>query len=461
MFSILPSVSQLSEHSALTSLTQSYRTRIAREVIETIRQRLRQGEEVDQLVSIDSPAGENYWGALLKHHHRKLSEPGLVPVINATGVVVHTNLGRAPLAAAVVERIHQLAGGYCDLEMDLRSGKRGGRLELVRELLCEMTGAEDAVVVNNNAAATLLAVTATSAGRSVIVSRGELVEIGGSFRVPEVISNGGARLCEVGTTNRTRVSDFEQAVDEHTASVLRVHPSNFQQIGFTERVDRVKLAQLAREKKIVSIEDLGSGLLNVAPEVSVSGWSARLRAEESISLAIEQGIQLVTFSGDKLLGGPQMGCIVGDAELVKACRKHPLYRALRADKLCLAAFEATLLMYREGRASELPIWRFVERSSERCRELATSLLDAIDGQVPAQLVEDVSYVGGGSLPQQALPTVVLRIEVAHPLRVARQLRQQQIPIVVRVVNDGIQLDPRTIFTSDVELVGKTLQRVLQ
>ena len=201
--------------------------------------------------------------------------------------------------------------------------------------------------------------------------------------------------------------------------------------------------------------------MNEAPQVSVSGWSERLRAEESIRLAIEQGIQLVTFSGDKLLGGPQMGCIVGDAQLVKACRKHPLYRALRADKLCLAAFEATLLMYREGRASELPIWRFVERSPERCRELAGTLLAAIDGLAQAQLVEDVSYVGGGSLPQQALPTVVLRIEVPHPMRVARQLREQRPPIVVRVVNDGIQLDPRTIFVADLELVGKTIQRVLK
>ncbi len=365
--------------------------------------------------------------------------PQLRRVINATGIVLHTNLGRAPLAPEAVAHLVDVAGGYCNVEMDLGSGKRGGRLAGVRGLLCRLTGAEDALVVNNNAAAVLLCLSALAAGRGVLTSRGELVEIGGSFRIPDVVSAGGARLVEVGTTNRTRVADFEAAVDADAAVLLRVHPSNFRMQGFTERPERSALAALARARNVLLVEDLGSGLLGSPP---VAG--AGLEAEE-VGAALAEGADLVCFSGDKLLGGPQAGIILGRAEWVARLRKHPLYRALRCDKLVLAALEGTLALYRDGRTGGIPAQRALRLTDAQLKARA----QALAAQLPGSRVRaDEAFSGGGALPAVALPAWVVVLPSADPSGDARRLRQAAPPVIARVARDQLLLDPRTLLPGE-------------
>lgn len=439
----LPSVHQAIQLPILKNLPHEFAVELARKAIAAQRALLQKGQT--ELPSLDSQ---------LKVVLEDVLHPKLKRVINATGIIIHTNLGRAPLPQLAIEHVQAVMQGYSNLELELESGARGGRLIGVCDRICRMTGAEAAIVVNNCAAATLLAVSATSAGQSVIASRGELVEIGGSFRIPDVIVQGGAELKAVGTTNRTRLSDYAQAIDSNVGALLRVHPSNYRVVGFTERPERSALAELARQHGIPLIDDLGSGLLTRAPDVP---YADELMRDESIQKAISEGATLIAFSGDKLLGGPQAGFIVGSAEWVERCRRHPLYRALRVDKMTLAALEACLILAESHQHSELPVWNMLQKSEADVRAAAAEMA----AQLPhAEVVSVLSYSGGGALPDRGLPDWAVRIPHPKAGRVARQLRLGQPAIVLRVAQDALFVHPRTLLEGEGTQVVKCLETVL-
>ena len=392
-----------------------------------------------------------------------LLQPSLQPVVNATGVVLHTNLGRAPLAAAAVERVAAIARGYANLEYRLDARRRGSRHEHVAELLATLTGAEDALVVNNCAAAVLLALSQLAGGRGVVVSRGELVEIGGSFRVPDVMRASGARLIEVGTTNRTHARDYANAIDGDTALLLKVHRSNFAIVGFTTEVAPRELADIAHAKNLVAMVDLGSGAL---ADLRALGLAPREQDEPLVPELIRDGIDLVTFSGDKLLGGPQAGILVGKRAIIAAMRAHPLLRAVRPDKMTLAALEATLELYRDGRSSEIPAIAMLatpEPTLEaRARKLAAlcALADATLDFVPARVR---SAVGGGALPTVepwSWAVAVSARDAAGPSAEAldARLRAAATPIVARIAEDRLLLDTRTLGDDDLPAIVRALSR---
>jgi L-seryl-tRNA(Ser) seleniumtransferase len=367
--------------------------------------------------------------------------PSLRPVINATGVILHTNLGRAPLAPAALERVAAL-GGYTNLEYDLSEGRRGRRDAHAERLLCHLTGAAAAVVVNNNAAATLIALAALTAGREVIISRGELVEIGGAFRVPDIMAQSGAILREVGTTNRTRVADYAAAINERTAAILRVHPSNFRIDGFTERPLLPDLTGLARRFSLPLIEDVGSGWLGPLPP------PAAFHDEPAPASSIAAGADLVLFSGDKLLGGPQAGILVGSAQAVDAVRAHPLMRALRVDKMTYAALEATLQEYAAARAHvTIPVVRMITMTAGAIALRAEMLAAELHGDdLSAQTIDGVSTIGGGSAPGSSLPTRLLALthRAWSASEVEARLRASDPAIIGRIEQDRVVLDLRTV-----------------
>jgi L-seryl-tRNA(Ser) seleniumtransferase len=365
--------------------------------------------------------------------------------VNATGVVVHTNLGRAPLAEAALDRVREVARGYSNLEYDLSAGTRGSRQDHVAGILRRLTGAEAALVVNNNAAAVLLALAALAEGRDVLVSRGELIEIGDGFRIPDVLARSGARLVEVGTTNRTRAADYENAIGPETAVLLRVHQSNFRLVGFTELPSIAELAKVAGRQELPLIDDLGSGALTPSNTVL-------LGEEPSVRESLEAGADLVCFSGDKLLGGPQAGIVVGKAELVERLRRHPLQRAVRADKLTLAALEGTLALYLEPERAlrEIPVLRMALDEADAVRARADRLAELAGGEVE----ETVGRIGGGALPLAELPSFACAVEeeLAAPLRAGD-------PPVVGVVRDGrLLLDCRTLSDAEVDEVAAAVSR---
>jgi L-seryl-tRNA(Ser) seleniumtransferase len=362
--------------------------------------------------------------------------PRLRRVINASGVILHTNLGRAPLSAAAVQAL-SVAAGYSNLELDLETGRRGERAALVSGLLTSLFGSESALVVNNNAAAVLLALTALCKGKEVIVSRGQLVEIGGSFRMPDVMRLSGARMVEVWTTNRTRAADYAQAITARTAALLRVHTSNFRVTGFTESAPLAEMAAIAREHKLLLIDDLGSGATEAIGD------------EPTVAESLEH-CDVVTFSGDKLLGGPQAGIVAGRAEPIKKMSKHPLARALRLDKLTLAALEATLRQRLTGRSSEIPVERMLHTPVEEIRRRAGFWSVKLEDRgVKTRLVEASSAVGGGSLPEHAIPTVLIAIE-GPASRLATALRGGTPPVIARIEKDECCLDPRTVLRGEDE-----------
>jgi L-seryl-tRNA(Ser) seleniumtransferase len=379
--------------------------------------------------------------------------PSLVAVINATGVIVHTNLGRAPLARAAAGRVADLATGYTNLEYDLSRGERGRRDAHAERLLCRLAGSEAAVVVNNNAAATLLSLAALAAGREVVVSRGELVEIGGGFRVPDVMAQSGAVLREVGTTNRTRASDYAAAISERTAAILRVHPSNFTISGFTERPRVGELVALGRRFNVPVVEDLGSGFLGFPTAV------AALRDEPSVVDSVSAGVTVVMFSGDKLLGGPQSGIIVGTAEAIDRVRRHPLMRALRADKMTYAALEATLEEYATGRATEtVPVARMLSLSRDDIARRADALATGLrDSGLQADVIDGNSTIGGGSAPGSQLATRLVALTMPAA-RLEAALRAGTPPVVARIENDRVVIDLRTVAPEDDELLGRLVVR---
>ena len=394
----------------------------ARTVLERAREEIRAGGEAGDLP------------ALLADALAAARLPALRRVLNATGVLIHTNLGRAPLAAAALERVHEVAG-YSNLEYDLSSGSRGSRQDHLAPLLRRLTGAEAAIVVNNNAAAILLALAALAEGREVVVSRGELIEIGDGFRIPDVLARSGARLVEVGTTNRTRAADYDRAVGPETALLLRVHQSNFRVVGFTEQPRVEELAAVARRHELPLVDDLGSGAL-----VDVEG-------EPTPAASLAAGADLVCFSGDKLLGGPQAGIVAGRADLVEKLRRHPLHRALRSDKLTLAALEGTLAVYLD-RPDEIPVLRMLREPAEGVRARAERLAEATGGTVE----QTVARVGGGSLPLAELPSFACAVEE----ELAAALRSCE-PPVIAVVRDGrTLLDCRTLTDAEADEVAQAV-----
>jgi len=376
---------------------------------------------------------------ILESAHQKLEEwtrPTLIPVINASGVILHTNLGRAPLSAAALRAMQAVGRGYSNLEFDLGTGKRGSRLIHAEALLARLTGAEAALVVNNNAAAVLLALSALASRRRVIIARSQLVEIGGGFRVPDVMKQSGAKLVEVGTTNRVHLSDYEQALEEPTAVVLRAHRSNFKIIGFTEEPELKEIVSIAHAHGVPCMDDLGSGALLATERFG-------LAHEPTVQESLAAGVDLVCFSGDKLLGGPQAGIILGRADLLAKIKRHPLARAVRADKVCLAGITATLLHYLKDEVErEIPIWRMIAATPEQNKLRAEGWAKELgQGEVAA----GESTVGGGSLPGESLPTFLLSLAVKSPDKFLDRLRHQQPPIVARTENDRVLLDPRTVL----------------
>jgi L-seryl-tRNA(Ser) seleniumtransferase len=359
----------------------------------------------------------------------------LAHVINATGIMVHTNLGRSPLADEAIEAVARIARGYSNLEYDLAAGERGSRYDRVRTALNEVTGAEDSLVVNNCAAAVLLVLDTFAKGREVIVGRNQLIEIGGGFRIPEVLERSGARLVEVGTTNRVYIKDFERALSPQTALLLRTHPSNYRIEGFTQDAEARELVELGRRAGVPVVEDLGSGALVDLAEYGIEH-------ERTVQDALRDGIGLVTFSGDKLLGGPQAGVVVGRANLVARLRNNSLLRALRVDKMTLAALGATLQPYREGRAGEIiPVYRMLAASLDELRRRAEAYINAIPGAV---VVESDAYVGGGALPQTRMPSIAIAVSTQNADAFAAILRAESPPIVTRIEEGRVLLDLRTV-----------------
>jgi L-seryl-tRNA(Ser) seleniumtransferase len=384
--------------------------------------------------------------------------PSLVPVINATGVVVHTNLGRAPLPASAAARVAAVAASYSNLEFDLAAGERGSRETHAERRLRALLGAEAAVVVNNNAAAVLLAVNTLAEGREVLVSRGELVEIGGSFRLPDLLHKAGARLREVGTTNRTRLADYEAALGPDTGLVLKVHPSNFRMVGFTAAASLRDLAALTRPRGVPLVEDLGSGALGSLPPAI---------EEPTVAERLQAGADLVTFSGDKLVGGPQAGLAAGGRAIVDALRRNPLYRAVRVDKMTLAALDVVLAAHEAGRAAhEVPVVRMLWPSADDVRRRAEPLLEALAAEVPGlegALVPGSSAVGGGAAPGADVPTTL--IALSHPARAAARLaadlRAGSPAVVARVADDRLLLDLRTVDPDEEPALAAALLRALR
>ena len=414
----LPSVDELARESDDPLAVDAARTVIGR-----ARETIRAGADPGDL------------SALLQHELAATRRPALRRVLNATGVIVHTNLGRAPLAAAALDHAVESSRGYSNLEYDLAEGRRGSRQDHVASILQRLTGAEAALVVNNNAGALLLALAALAEDREVIVSRGELIEIGVGFRLPEVLARSGARLVEVGTTNRTRAADYEHAIGERTALLLRVHQSNFRVVGFAARPSLEELAAVARTSSLPLLDDLGSGAL------------LELSDEPTARASLAAGADLVCFSGDKLLGGPQAGIVAGRAGLVEQLRRHPLHRALRVDKLSLAALEGTLLLYLDPQRAlaEVPVLRMLREPVEAVRARAERLAAVVGGEVE----ETVARVGGGALPLHELPSFACAIEEA----LAAPLRERE-PAVVGIVRDGrLLLDCRTLAGEELDEVA--------
>ena len=437
----LPSVEKLLEDPRLGALAGAYsRPSVAglvRKELDVTRDMIREGADAPHFDSLVT-AVESRAAATLS------TWP--VRVINATGVIIHTNLGRAPMSRAATDAMVEAASGYTDLELDLQTGRRGSRQSHLQSLLRQLTGAEAALAVNNNASAILLGLSALAAGKEVIVARGEAVEIGGGFRIPDVLQQSGAILVDVGTTNRTYVRDYDNAITENTAALLKVHASNFRVEGFTAWVEPGELVELGRQRGVPVLHDVGSGSLLATEDY---GLAHEPTPEESIAA----GVGLVFFSGDKLLGGPQAGIVVGSGELVNRLERHPLARAVRIDKVSLAGLTATLLHYlRQEAESEIPIWRMIGSSEEAVKERALRWKASLGGD--AQVVAGRSAVGGGSLPGESLPSWVLSLPCfatsGGAEGVMERLRQGDPPVVARIEDDRVLLDPRTVLPEEDE-----------
>lgn len=457
----LPAVHRLLDHPIGVALCREHShklvSRMAGEVIGELRAAILAGEErtfadleLDALVAQVSTRVQAQF------------QPKYRPVINATGVVLHTNLGRAPLAECAIQAIERTAKGYSNLELNLHTGARGSRYDLVEELICELTGAEAAMVVNNNASAVLLTLTEMAKGRKVVISRGQLVEIGGSFRVSEVMRASGAELVEVGTTNKTHEYDYERAIDEETGLVLRVHTSNYRVVGFTYQPELADLVAIAHARNVPVYEDLGSGSL-----IDLRAYG--IGDEPVVNESIRAGVDIVSFSGDKLLGGAQAGILVGKKEYIARLKKNQLTRALRVDKFTLAALEATLLLYRDEEKAkrDIPtIWmllRTPETIQPEAERLCTGLAASFGERASVQIEPGLSQVGGGSLPTAELPTwhVTVRSRQFSLNELEHQLRHVDLPVMTTLHKEALHFDVRTIFPREIERVVESVRQAVE
>ena len=452
-FRRLPSVDRLISEERIRRLQEIYPHTL---IVDLIRQHLQQdrlfiaaGNPCPSIgETVESICGQAY----------SLANPSLRPVINATGVILHTNLGRAPLSQEAAAAMDKVAKGYCNLEFDLDSGTRGSRHTHIEQILCQLTGAEAALVVNNNASAVLLGLTALAKRREVIVSRGQAIEIGGGFRIPDVMRQSGAKLIEVGTTNCTYIADYEQAISLRTAALMRVHSSNFRITGFTQWVTLEELVTLGKQYELPVFDDLGSGCLLDTPKFG-------LAPEPMVQQSIASGVELTFFSGDKLIGGPQAGIIIGRKQLMDRLKKHPLARAVRIDKIRLAGLIATLIHYLKGEAVEkVPVWRMIsaplDEIDRRARLWAQPFKDL------ARVIEGETMVGGGSLPGGTLPTKLVAIGGEDKRKnqnitrtLSQGLRDQETPVIGRISGNVLLLDPRSVLPEEDKVVLQTLQRI--
>jgi L-seryl-tRNA(Ser) seleniumtransferase len=454
----LPAIDRLLSSPQLSRLEQTLPHILVREAAQKVVDELRR-----ELLDERAPLPDLAFDAVVERAAARAAEmarPSLRRVVNVTGTLLHTNLGRAPLCAEALQAITEVAQGYSNLEYDLEAGQRGKRYTHVEELICRLTGGEAATVVNNNAGAVMLALAALAGGRNALVSRGELIEIGGSFRIPDIMAASGVELVEVGTTNKTHLKDYAGAIDSGTSLILKVHTSNYRILGFTEAVSGEELAGLAHQHGIPVLEDLGSGLLiDLTPH--------GLPREPTVREALQTGIDLVTFSGDKLLGGPQAGIIVGKRTVIDQLRKHPMARALRIDKLTLAALEATLRLYLDpNRAlAQVPTLKMlalpIAELQQRCENLLTRLSEALGDAVACSIVDTTATVGGGALPLAELPgraiaLVPVKLSVNE---LANRLRRSEPPVLGRIQDDRFLVDPRTLNHEDQELLLQALQQV--
>jgi L-seryl-tRNA(Ser) seleniumtransferase len=451
-FRNLPSVTFVLQAAPLAGLEAEYPhdqiVAAIRAELDDLRTRLGAGEPIDGQLTPEGVAQSVI--ARLRHDLR----PRLRRVINATGIVLHTNLGRAPLAASAVQAVADAAAGYLNLELDLDSGKRSSRQDAIREWVMKLTGAESATAVNNNAAATVIVLRALCAGKEVIVSRGQLIEIGGSFRIPEIMVVSGATLREVGTTNITRITDYARAIGPNTGALMQIHSSNYRISGFTKAASLAELVELGKKHNLPVIDDVGSGAMLDFNRFGFSG-------EPVVKESIKQGVNLVLFSGDKLLGGPQAGIIAGKTALIQKIEKDPLMRAFRLDKMTLAALEATFRLYldEERALREVPVLRMLGTTKQDLRPRAEAVLARLrelEGLASVRLADDVAYVGGGSLPDQAMATLVIELvpQKISDADLAFRLRTQTPAVMGRLSEGKLLLDLRTVFREqDEELVG--------
>jgi L-seryl-tRNA(Ser) seleniumtransferase len=462
----IPSVDELLAQPRLAGLSKradrNLVVEVARTVLDDLRARIT-GQAATAILADISPVAcdpaslEERITALVE----RILARSLLPVINATGVILHTNLGRAPLPESAVEEFQLAATHYSNLEYDLEAGARGKRDVHTAEMLMRLTGAEAAIVVNNCAAAVLVTLAAFARGGEVIVSRGELIEIGDGFRIPEIMEQSGALLREVGTTNRTRLGDYENAIGEKTRLLLRVHPSNFKVTGFTDKPSLDELVALSQRTGIPLVEDLGSGCLVDLQEQGIT--------EPTVRHSVEAGVGIVTFSGDKLLGGPQAGIIAGKKDLIARVRRHPLFRALRVDKLTIAALEATLGAYLRAAWEEIPVMRMIHATPQELKRRAENFIRELRPELPLdeveiEVVDGASLAGGGSTPTQSLPSKVIRIASARYSAAKLEQRLRRAPagisVIARVEEDRLVLDLRTVFPEQEPLLVKTLAAAL-
>jgi len=458
LFRQIPAVDQLLESPRIReTLSHSPRALVLRaihEVLHKLRLQIKNTQEGDNQPDLAFDAVVDW----IIEHLSTLSEPIFRHVINATGVVVHTNLGRSPLSKRAVSRFRELAGGYSNLEYDLEAGKRGSRYVHVEDILKELTGAEAAMVVNNNAAAVLIALNTMATGKEVIIARSELVEIGGSFRIPEVMRRSGAKMFEVGTTNKTTIADYESAIDDRTGLLLKVHKSNFQIVGFAEEVDLAQLIKLGDKHGLPVMEDLGSGCL-----IDFSKYG--LRGEPTVQDSIAKGVDIVTFSGDKMLGGPQCGVILGRGDIISAIRENQLARALRVGKLTIITLQETLSLYRDEKKAiqYIPTLNMICQSYTRVRRRAKRLLDMLGNsggrELSIGLSDGFSRVGGGAMPLEEIPSCLLVIssKLLPASKIERFFRSYNPPIIVRVEKDVVLLDARTIQEKELRIVAKAIR----
>jgi len=446
----IPSIEEILQSEKLqdyiSALSRPLVTQISRKIVEEVRK-----EITKKGVSFSR---EQIFTKVLEELE-SLSSSTLRPVINGTGVIIHTNLGRAPISGEILKHITEVSTNYSSLEYNLKKGRRGERTGFLEKLLCELSGSEAALVVNNNAAAVLLILSGLAKGKEVIISRGELVQIGGGFKIPEILAESGAIMKEIGTTNRTSLSDYQRAINKNTKILLKVHKSNFWMSGFVEEVSIEELVTLDRRHRLITVEDLGSGAVHFTEKFG-------LGHEPRITEGVSAGADLVCFSSDKLLGGPQAGIIVGRKKYIDVLRKHPLYRALRVDKMVIAGLEQVILSYLKKEEGRIPIWRMISTSLDVLRKRGEEISARLSAfGISASLKESRSTVGGGSLPGETLPTIILCLSSSiTPENLAERFRSLDFPIIGRIEKNRFVLDLRTIFPEQDELIVQGARKVL-